>query len=165
VCCPPGLVCCGGCRGNQFAKCPALPKGEYMNIESMPGFTAEASLNKSVTPYRSGFRAGTDTEANVTPQLRPSWPRLCVCVTHEGGTGDFCFCDESPINDPFGGIPSGGVLSGGVISGGVISGGGPSGGGPSGGDFSHQTATCRAHCITKFSKNPDLLKGCFGECP
>lgn len=43
---------------------------------NMPGFTAEATLYNSATPYRSSYVIYTETGLNVTPQLPLNWPEV-----------------------------------------------------------------------------------------
>jgi len=49
---------------------------------NMPGFTAEATLYNSATPYRSSGVIHTEIGLNVTPQWPPDWPdifeRRCI---------------------------------------------------------------------------------------
>jgi hypothetical protein len=43
---------------------------------NMPGFTADAALYNSVTPYRSSCFGPTEIGLNVTPQLGSNWQEV-----------------------------------------------------------------------------------------
>jgi len=60
-----------------------------MTQPSMPGFTAEVSLQPATRPFPAGHRPRRESPANVTPQLlvrnrRRKCDPTCVCVTGEG---------------------------------------------------------------------------------
>jgi len=60
-----------------------------MTQPSMPGFTAEVSLQPATRPFPAGHRPRRESPTNVTPQLlvrnrRRKCDPTCVCVTGEG---------------------------------------------------------------------------------
>lgn len=60
-----------------------------MTQPSMPGFTAEVSLQQTTGPFPAGNRPRRESPATVTPQLlvlnrRRKCDPNCVCVTGEG---------------------------------------------------------------------------------
>src|SRR6266436_5700689 len=99
---------------------------------NMPGFTAEATFYNSVASYRSSFLFQPGIGVNVTPQLQPEWPRICVCSHRDDGS-QTCFCDPVPIKAPFGAGPPG-----------------------QGGIDKKNAARCRSNCIIHFWRNTAL---------
>ena len=64
-----------------------------MNIMNMPGFTAEASLSKSVDHYRETGYPSPLYVQNIVPQLRDHqcWPDGPYICCYDAYLGYYCF--------------------------------------------------------------------------